>query len=155
MATALDVISRSMRLIGALANGEVPSADQAEDGLTALQAMLGEWETRGVRLGSVVDATYANASTVPVPITHLQALAFNLAVVIAPEYGRGDALQAIIPQAERAFDALAAQYCVVPVVGVDPALSQQSGLINSNLDLGWGSGLDDGALYSDTGPLYP
>ena len=77
-----------MRLIGALAEGEVPTAEQAADGITALQAMLGDWETRGVRLGSVVDATLATFTTIPVPVTHLNALAFNLAVTIAPEYGR-------------------------------------------------------------------
>ena len=99
MATALDVISRAMRLIGALSTGEVPSADEAKDGLISLKAMLGDWEGRGVRLGAVVDTEFATADTIPVPVTHLQALAFNLAVVIAPEYGRGEALQAVIPQA--------------------------------------------------------
>jgi len=154
MATALDVIRRAMRIIGALAEGEVPTAEQSADALLSMQAMLGEWETRGVRLGSVVDATYSTFSTVPVPVTHLNALAFNLAVTIAPEYGKGDALQAIIPQAERAFDALAAQYCIVPVVGVDPALTTMTGLINSNRAVDWGVSTD-GALYGDAGPLYP
>ena len=130
MATALDIISRSLRLIGAVAEGEVPSAAQAADGLVALQAMLGDWETRGVRLGAAVDATYGTATTIAVPVTHLNALALNLAVLLAPEYGRGEALQAIIPQAERSFDALLAQYHKPPKIAVDPALVVQSGLIN-------------------------
>ncbi len=138
MATALDVIKRSMRIIGALSDGENPTAEQAADGLTALQAMLGEWETRGVRLGSVVDATYATATDIPVPVTHLQALAFNLAVCIAPEYGRGqDALAAVIPQAERAFDALHAQYCAPPRVPIDEAYTSQTALINIGMDQDW------------------
>ena len=143
-----------MRLIGALAEGEVPTAEQAADGITALQAMLGDWETRGVRLGSVVDATLATFTTIPVPVTHLNALAFNLAVTIAPEYGRADALTAIIPQAERAFDALQAQYASVPIVNIDSALVSMMPLTNIGPYI-WESGADDGALFSDTGPIYP
>lgn len=145
MATALDVIRRSMRLIGALAEGEVPTAEQAADGLTALQAMLGDWEARGLRLGGAVDTTYGTASTIPVPVTHLQALAFNLAVVIAPEYGRADALTAVLPQAERAFTALRAQYAKVPVIAADPAVTLQRGILGNAL-YGWAA--DSGANTS-------
>ena len=152
MATALDVIRRAMRLIGALAEGEVPTAEQAADGLVSLQAMLGEWETRGVRLGSVVDATYSTATDIPVAVTHLNALALNLAVLIAPEYGAADRLQAVIPQAERAFDALQAQYLVVPIVGVDPAFTSQSGLINVAQEIWTGN---EAAIQSDAGPILP
>lgn len=38
--TALQMIARSMRLIGALGRGETPTADEQTDGLTALNAML-------------------------------------------------------------------------------------------------------------------
>lgn len=41
MATALDVIKRSMRLIGVYAIGEEPSADEAQDALTALNVLVG------------------------------------------------------------------------------------------------------------------
>lgn len=146
MATALDVIRRAMRLIGAIAEGEVPTAEQAADGLTSLQAMLGEWEGRGVRLGAVVDTEFATADTIPVPVSHLNALAFNLAVTLAPEYGRGDALQAVLPQAERAFNALRAQYVKAPRIGADPAVVWQRGIIGN---VGYGE------IESDTGPLYP
>ena len=154
MATALDLIRRSMRLMGALAEGEVPTAEQAQDGLVSLQAMLGDWETRGVRLGGLVDATLSTFTVVPVPVTHLNAIAFNLAVVMAPEYGRGEALQSIIPQAERAFDALQAQYASVPQVAIDPALVSQTPLTNIGAYI-WESGAEDGALASDSGALYP
>lgn len=40
MATALDSIKRAMRLIGVYAIGEDPTADESQDGLTALNAML-------------------------------------------------------------------------------------------------------------------
>lgn len=43
MATAISIITRSMRLIGALGVGETPTDDEAQDGLTALNAMLDSW----------------------------------------------------------------------------------------------------------------
>ena len=154
MATALDVVRRAMRLMGALAEGEMPTAEQLSDGLQSMQAMLGDWETRGVFLGGAVDTTYTGATDVPVPVTHLNALAFNLAVTMAPEYGRQDALQAVLPQAERAFLALQAQYANVPICEVDPALVDQYPLLTVSLT-GDGIGGTDGALAGDAGALYP
>lgn len=40
---ALDLISSSMRLIGALASGETPSGSEASDSLTVLNQMLDSW----------------------------------------------------------------------------------------------------------------
>ena len=44
MTTALDLITRSMRLAGTLGKGETPSDDEAQDGLEALNAMLDSWQ---------------------------------------------------------------------------------------------------------------
>ena len=41
MTTALDVIKRSMRLLTVYAIGETPSADESQDSLTALNALMG------------------------------------------------------------------------------------------------------------------
>lgn len=43
MATALDVITAAMKEIGALAEGEVPSAAQAADALLAANGLLDQW----------------------------------------------------------------------------------------------------------------
>jgi hypothetical protein len=43
MTTALDMIKRAMRLNGDLAQGEPPSAQEAEDGLSSLNTMLDSW----------------------------------------------------------------------------------------------------------------
>lgn len=45
MATIQQIITRSMRLIGAVEAGETPTTDELNDCLTALQSMLGGWRT--------------------------------------------------------------------------------------------------------------
>jgi hypothetical protein len=45
MATAGDIINGSLRLIGQLAEGEVPSADTAQDALNAMNQMIDSWST--------------------------------------------------------------------------------------------------------------
>jgi hypothetical protein len=48
--TALDLIKRAYRLIGVYAIGETPSADESQDALAALNAMLGEWANEKLML---------------------------------------------------------------------------------------------------------
>ena len=50
MPTALQLVSRSMRLIGALGSGETPTADEQTDGIAALNSMLKTW---GVQANSI------------------------------------------------------------------------------------------------------
>lgn len=45
MATAGDQINRALRLLGVLAEGEIPSTDTSADGLVALNQMLDSWST--------------------------------------------------------------------------------------------------------------
>jgi len=45
MATAGDLINGSLRLLGVLAEGEVPSAETSQDALTAMNQMIDSWNT--------------------------------------------------------------------------------------------------------------
>lgn len=57
MATAHDLIKRALRLVRALGTGETPSADQAADGLTALNALLDSWAISRLYVYTVIDTT--------------------------------------------------------------------------------------------------
>lgn len=52
MATALDIIKTAMRHIGALATSETPTADEATDGLQALNDVLETWNLEGLMVYS-------------------------------------------------------------------------------------------------------
>ena len=55
MATAGDIINGSLRLIGQLAEGEVPSSETAQDALNALNQMIDSWSTERLAVFSTID----------------------------------------------------------------------------------------------------
>jgi hypothetical protein len=57
--TARDLIRRSLTLIGILAEGENPSADQLADGITSLNDMLGSWSTENLLINSIVREVFS------------------------------------------------------------------------------------------------
>lgn len=46
--TGLDLVSASLRLIGAIAPGETPSASEVTDGLAAINRMIDSWSTESL-----------------------------------------------------------------------------------------------------------
>ena len=57
--TVLDLIKRSMRLIAALNVGDEPTAEEAQDGLAALNAMVDAWGTERLTMYATTRALYA------------------------------------------------------------------------------------------------
>lgn len=57
-ATVAELIAGSLRLIGQLAEGEVPSASAAQDALTAMNQMIDSWNTERLSVFSTQDQTF-------------------------------------------------------------------------------------------------
>ena len=58
MATAGDIINGSLRLLGVLAEGETPSAEIAQDALTAMNQMIDSWNTERLSVFSTQDQVF-------------------------------------------------------------------------------------------------
>lgn len=59
---AIDLIKTSMRLIGAIATGETPSADEAADGLRALNDVLERWSIESLAVYGNLPEVYATVA---------------------------------------------------------------------------------------------
>jgi len=59
MTTAADQINGALRLIGQLAEGEVPSAETSADALTALNQMIDSWSTERLSVYATQDQTFS------------------------------------------------------------------------------------------------
>lgn len=57
--TVRDLIKASLRKLGILASGEEPSAAEAQDALTALNAMIASWRTSSLIAYAVLPETFA------------------------------------------------------------------------------------------------
>ncbi len=57
--TVLDLITNSLRLIGALSTGEVPSANESDEALTILNDMLEQWSIQGLLVYQQTKETFA------------------------------------------------------------------------------------------------
>ena len=65
MATAGDIINGSLRLLGVLAEGEVPSAETSQDALNAMNQMIESWNTERLAVFSTQDQVFTwPASTI-------------------------------------------------------------------------------------------
>jgi len=58
MTTALDLITRSMKLAGVLGSNETPKTNEANDGLNSLNDMLASWSTDVTYVYSVQQQTF-------------------------------------------------------------------------------------------------
>ena len=57
-ATAGDIINGSLRLLGVLAEGEVPSAETSQDALMAMQQMIESWNTERLAVFATQDQMF-------------------------------------------------------------------------------------------------
>lgn len=82
--TVQDLIKSTLRLLGAIGQGEDPTAKELEDAREALNLMLDTWQV----LGYVSPLQYSDlVSDIKHPKVLQRAMKYNLAIEIAPEYG--------------------------------------------------------------------
>ena len=60
--TAGDQINRALRILGVLAEGEIPSAETSSDALMALNQMLDSWSTERLAVFATMDQTFTWAA---------------------------------------------------------------------------------------------
>lgn len=86
MATVLDVTRSALRKLQVLDPRQVPSADDQASGLETLNNMMLRWEADGTAMGWTPLSNPSDVLTVPDEC--LEAIIYNLAVRLAPEYDR-------------------------------------------------------------------
>lgn len=85
MATVAKVVGRALRLIQVIDARQPVKASDMETAIEALNAMIRRWEADGISLGWMPNDN--PSEEVLVPDEAVQAVAANLAIVLAPEYG--------------------------------------------------------------------
>jgi len=84
VSTVSAITTRALRLLGAVDANEALDAEDSETAILALNAMCRRWEANGMAMGW---NDVANPSdTMPSPPEADEAIAYNLALRLAPEY---------------------------------------------------------------------
>ena len=79
------IVSRALRLLRVIDPNESPEAEQMVGAIEALNGMMRRWEANGLSLGwSDVSVP---SDEVPAPDEAIDAIVFNLATKLRPEYG--------------------------------------------------------------------
>jgi hypothetical protein len=85
MATAQTIINRALRLCRVIDAEAAMSANDADDALETLNAMLAEWHAAGIGLP---DYAFTSLTTeLATDAGDREAIAYQLAMRVAPEYG--------------------------------------------------------------------
>lgn len=85
MAQVQTIVNRALRLLGMLDANESPEAVDTQTAIEALNALMVRWEADGVSLGW--SAVASGSEALPAPPEAEMPIAYNLAVVLRPEYG--------------------------------------------------------------------
>lgn len=104
MALVSQIVNRALRLLEVIDANQATPARDSQTAMEALNGMVTRWEANGLALGwsnvSAVDAT------LPLPEEALEAVTFNLAVRLAPEYPLPAALPGIVDLAKHLLSEL-------------------------------------------------
>lgn len=133
MATVAKVVGRALRLIQVIDARQPVKASDMETAIEALNAMIRRWEADGISLGWMPNDNPSDE--VLVPDEAVQAVAANLAVVLAPEYGA--AVSAVVAQmAASGMNDLMRDQAVAtpirPILSAPEASSYRSNTLNGS-----------------------
>lgn len=104
---ARTLIKRAFRLIGAIDSEEPLDASQADDALGVLNALLAEMHFAGVGLPDYSMSSLSD--TMASDIADREALAYQLAIRLAPEYGF-EVPQSLVVMSEQSMSRLRLRY---------------------------------------------
>jgi hypothetical protein len=83
--TNAELIASALRLIGVVAEGIPLTDEQAVDGMESMNQMLYEWDADGIDVGFIPQTAVEDES--PLYADAQFAVRYNLALILAPEYG--------------------------------------------------------------------
>jgi hypothetical protein len=128
VSSSAQIVARALRRLKVIGAGEDPSADDAADGLAALNAMIAGWEADGVKV----------SGDVPLDARFEEGVVALLAVRLADDYGTSPSA-GVVRDAENGWARLQAAFNHVPLAQFDTALrnmpSQRYWLSVGNPDL--------------------
>lgn len=85
MPTVLAVVTRALRLLRVVDPTETPQAEDVATAIAALNPMVARWEANGISIGW--SPVSSGDEDLPAPAEAEQAITFNLAATLRPEYG--------------------------------------------------------------------
>lgn len=121
MTTAQDIINRSAKTAGILAQGQTLTGGVNTDALHLLNRMIARWRNAGVDLGL---PTALAADTVFVDIADEEAIEVNLTLRLMIEHKR-PVNPGLSAAGAEAFEELQAKYLVVNEMTLDNALTRK------------------------------
>lgn len=84
--TNLELIKAALKLAQILGESEDPTAEQAADGLAAMNELFAEWDADGIDIGHYTQSSLAAES--PIYSDAIRAAKYNLAVQCCAEWER-------------------------------------------------------------------
>ncbi len=111
MATVLDIVTGALKLLEVRVAESAITPSESQDGLEALNDMMNEWIVDGIDVG--YEALTDTDDEIFVSLGAIGAMKANLAIYIAPEYGRTPSA-ALIARARRSKISLRASIPLNP-----------------------------------------
>lgn len=115
MSSSAQIVQRALKRLRLLQPGETPSAEDAADGLAALNAMIAGWQADGLEV----------TGDVPLAARFEEGVVALLAVRLAPDYGM-DAPGQVLADAQTGLQRLQAAFFTVPTSQFDYALTNSN-----------------------------